>query len=151
MHEATGNIWDAKAERTVITISAEYSGGPGSERAFLVSGIAAQAARRYPSLEEIIGTLLSLPTVGERVTAIPYDLIYFPVKSKERDNANLSRIELSALELVALTDKRDWAKVVLPRPGVGRGGLLWESVRPILAKILDDRFTCMTYQSKEIT
>lgn len=38
------------------------------------------------------------------------------------------------------------ARVVMPRPGCGNGGLKWEQVRPAIEPLLDDRFTVVTFQ-----
>lgn len=59
--------------------------------------------------------------------------------------AQMSIIEQSAMELVELTDDRNWQYVVLPRPGCGCGELLWSDVKPLLDQYLDDRFMCITY------
>ncbi|WP_275451504.1 macro domain-containing protein [Geobacter anodireducens] len=53
-------------------------------------------------------------------------------------------IRRSAAELRALADREGWTRVIVPRPGCGGGGLAWQDVRPLLADILDDRFTMIT-------
>ena len=62
--------------------------------------------------------------------------------------ADIKLIERSAQQLVALVKEKKWAKVVLPRPGVGAGQLSWTDVKPVLDSILDDTFYCITFGRK---
>jgi hypothetical protein len=54
--------------------------------------------------------------------------------------ASLDLIVQSLKELVELTNKKEWKRVVLPLPGCGAGELMEEDILPILQKELDDRF-----------
>lgn len=149
MKLSTGNIWEMEANRRVITTSRETYGWRGEERAIMTSGIAKQALDKFPGIDEVIGCLFSMRTCGPHVWPIPFDLIVFPVKEKDKDNGSLHIIQESAYELVELTDKRGWKSVLLPRPGTGRGGLEWKAVREVLEEVLDDRFTCVTYEKEQ--
>ena len=60
--------------------------------------------------------------------------------------ADLNIIADSARGLVALVNHLGYHNVVLPRPGCGAGELNWEDVSPILNRILDDRFSCITFK-----
>ena len=113
---------------------------------------------------QIIGTLLGA-----------YEVVSFPVKptisvcaegktnvvSHMRDRmtvgkvvpgwaclADMTIIKRSAQQLVSLTEKAGWMHVVLPRPGIGAGCLNWDDVKPVLEKILDDRFYVITFGRK---
>jgi hypothetical protein len=67
-------------------------------------------------------------------------LISFPTKNHWRDPSDLELIERSARELMqVLKHNSHWNDVYLPAPGIGRGGLHWQKVRPVLEPILDDR------------
>lgn len=60
--------------------------------------------------------------------------------------ADISIIQRSAKELVELANAHpEWQKILIPRAGCGAGELRWDSVQPILAEILDDRFIAVTY------
>jgi hypothetical protein len=59
--------------------------------------------------------------------------------------ADLKIIKKSCKELVALTDKHGWKKVLLPRPGCGAGELQWAEVKKVIEKYLDNRFVSVTY------
>jgi O-acetyl-ADP-ribose deacetylase (regulator of RNase III) len=70
-------------------------------------------------------------------------LVVFPVKHEWMELADLALIQQSAYELIALADRLEWRRVVLPRPGCGNGGLTWDQVQPLLWD-LDDRFVVVT-------
>ncbi len=53
--------------------------------------------------------------------------------------SSLSLITKSARELVNLTDKHKWTRVLLPRPGCSNGGLQWNIVKEQIS-FLDNRF-----------
>lgn len=59
--------------------------------------------------------------------------------------ANPRMIQDSCSELVWVADAKDYKTVYLPRPGCGAGELEYEDVKPILSKILDDRFYVSTF------
>ena len=60
--------------------------------------------------------------------------------------ANIKIIERSCKQLNKLTSIMNWNKVILPRPGCGAGELNWQNVKPVIQKILDNRFYCITYK-----
>jgi len=68
-------------------------------------------------------------------------IVAFPTKHHWRNDSSIDLIKRSAEQLVELADKNDWKKILLPPPGCGMGNLSFEKdVRPVLEKILDDRF-----------
>jgi hypothetical protein len=54
--------------------------------------------------------------------------------------STLERIEQSCKELVALANLHKLNTVLITRAGCGNGGLDWNDVKPVMAKLLDDRF-----------
>ena len=60
--------------------------------------------------------------------------------------ADIELIKKSAVQLVKLTDKEGWEKVLIPRVGAGYGELDWKDIKPVLDEILDDRFTSVTFK-----
>lgn len=135
-------------------------------------GIAKQVADIYPDLPKILGKLLTnkgnnvhiLKDLGnEYIVSFPTKPVYTVSKG---DNvvsharilypllayvpgyhaiSQLDIIERSCIQLVQLTDKQGWNRVILPPPGCGNGQLNWDDVRPILEKHLDDRFVVVTF------
>ena len=73
----------------------------------------------------------------------------FPTINNLIDGANLELIKNSAKELKILADRFELRSIIIPRPGVGIGGLSWSDVKPILAEILDDRFTIVSFEHEE--
>lgn len=71
-----------------------------------------------------------------------YHVITFPTKHDWRDDSNIDLIMASCYQLVELCNKRGYTDVYLTPPGCANGHLDWEKqVRPVVAHILDDRFT----------
>lgn len=60
--------------------------------------------------------------------------------------ADIGIIEQSAIQLVEMADKNEWEKILIPRVGCGAGELDWSDVKPILDRILDDRFYAVDFK-----
>lgn len=110
-------------------------------------GCTREAKERYPGVEYRLGDLLK--EHGNRVMRLGrFDgavLASFPVKHHWKEEADSDLIRRSAAQLAALADKFDYEAVVMPRAGCGNGKLSRRDVRPILAGVLDDRFTVVTF------
>lgn len=70
----------------------------------------------------------------------------FPTIDNLMDGAKMSLVKRSAQELVKLVDKFGLKGVVVPRPGVGIGGLSWDEVKSVIEPIFDDRFTIVSFE-----
>ena len=130
-------------------------------------GCAAEAVRRWPSVQYLLGHQIrargnvlhlltgdygfnkvpmlwdedvigGVPDADGIVT--PWHVVAFPVKHHWKEQADLMLIGRSAYELAALADARGWKSVALVRPGTGNGRLSWDAVRLVIEPILDDRF-----------
>ena len=131
-------------------------------RAVMGRGCAQEAAQRWPYLPLQFGQLLRkcgncimplgliLPT-GQLVNGTPEHpawkakkelggsyLISFPVKHHWNEEADLHLIHYSAQTLAFWAQY--YSSVVLPRPGCGNGRLSWDTVKPVIASCLDDKF-----------
>lgn len=73
----------------------------------------------------------------------------FPTIDNLMDGASLPLIKQSAEALKILVDRFELRGVVVPRPGVGIGGLNWQDVKPILEPYFDDRFTVVSFDHEE--
>lgn len=136
MRELAGDLWDFLGQATVcITTSGLVS---RSGEASMPRGCARQARERFPELPRILGGLIRQH--GNQVHELGRGLVSFPVEQTPFEVPGLGLIERSCQELLALTDRRNWPQVVVPRPGCGGGGLAWSEVRPLLQRYFDDRF-----------
>jgi hypothetical protein len=155
MIEHRTDLWaaGATADAVVITTNGTITGrGLG----VMGRGCALEAANRYNAqhttpgrrpvtLQRRLGHYLTAygNHVGVLVPPPPWTLVVFPVKHEWMELADLALIQQSAYELIALADRLEWRRVVLPRPGCGNGGLTWDQVQPLLWD-LDDRFVVVT-------
>lgn len=76
--------------------------------------------------------IFSYPTIDDLMTGAKIDLI-----------------KKSAQELKALVDRFELKGVVVPRPGVGIGGLSWGDVKTVIEPYMDDRFTVVSFDHEE--
>jgi hypothetical protein len=150
MLETTGDIWDFYDEGyTLIITTNGYVKNNGD--AVLGAGIAKQAVKRFPDLPARLGERLRgvALVVGNAVEANQVfhfpdlRLITLPVKHDWWENADLDLILRSIRQLAGdlWEDEEQESRFVLVRPGCGNGGLEWDTVRPVIAPHLDDRFT----------
>lgn len=169
MLEATGDIFNVECDAVCITTNGFIK---KNGEAVMGKGCALKAAQLVPKLPIRLAYHLKLG--GNKVyklTRGKIALVSFPVKpawreynvpedavSHMRNRFHVGQqipgwastaipkiIIISAHQLVELTDREGWSKVVLPRPGCGAGELEWSEIKPLIEKILDDRFVCMTY------
>ena len=68
-------------------------------------------------------------------------IVCLPTKTHWQLPSDPMLIWASLQKLVQLANKHNWQKVLLTKPGCGRGGLNWRSVEPICKEVLDGRFT----------
>ena len=167
MQELKGNMFEMECDALCITTNGFIK---SNGACVMGAGIARQINALVPGIDKILG--LKIAKEGNNVHALIQTgniwLVSFPVKpvtSVSNGNnfvshkffpigatvpgwackADIIIIERSAHQLVKLADRFGWKKVILPRPGCGRGELRWSQVKPILDKILDDRFYACTY------
>ena len=171
MIEVAGNLFEPSVALNVSAIVLTTNGDTRQDGAAVMGhGVAVQAVFRWPGIEFRLGHLLQTDgnivhrltidgfvalgaDMGRKYKAIPcspdrkywrqssievpYDIYSLPVKYRWQERANTNLIKQSLLALRDLTQ----GVVVLPRPGCGAGGLLWEDVKPIVQEVLhDDRF-----------
>ena len=155
MREAYGDLFKARADALIVTTTAIRR---RDGRAVMGAGIAKAFAVRYPGLEARLGQLLAvqgnLGHLLHRGCAQPWPcfssssrsscwraLRSYPSNEDWRQPSSLELVERGAGQLVELAEREGCLRLGLPRPGCGFGGLSWDGqVRPLLARLLDDRF-----------
>lgn len=145
MLEEYGDLWALPADARCITTNGSLRVGG---LAVMGRGCAQEALERWPCLAILLGRLIRERGIGVyflyRDAKLGY-LINFPVKYDWRQAANMLLIEHSCKELMALIDRRQFQRVLLPRPGCGAGGLQWEDVRSVIAPLLDNRVAVLCH------
>lgn len=150
MREAKGNIWGMGGIVCVTTNGIVDSRG----RAVMGSGIAKEARDAYPDLPtqlaaclKNVGNHVFVFDSADKISGIVDPIITFPTKEHWRDPSPIDLIVRSCHELMELADRHGtWDRILLPRPGCGRGGLDWGTqVKPAIEGILDDRVTIVTF------
>ena len=91
------------------------------------------AVKRVPGIEYVIGGFVD--QYGGHVFSLTPELLSFPFKESWDGSPDPVVIRRSIDELLALVGDE---RVHLARPGAGRGGMLWEDVRPFFADCPDN-------------
>jgi hypothetical protein len=145
MKEEIGNLWEFEADARCITTNGSVR---SDGKAVMGRGCASQARVRYPGLDSYLGLMLgekrNVPVILLRDLDVGGYLVSFPVKIVWYQKADLFIIDRSARLLMRMIKGQKWQRVILPRPGVGNGGLKWETVKPVIEHILDDRVVVVT-------
>ena len=142
MQELTGDLWTVvptgyhEVWRGVTT-----NGVVNNGQLIMGAGTAKQAKDKFPSLPLILGGL-----VEHMDGNIPYyihvddaDPVFsFPTKNHYRSKSDEKLIMKSAISLANKAILNPGDAFILPRPGVGLGGLDWKNIRPILLTLLPD-------------
>lgn len=76
-------------------------------------------------------------------------ILSFPTIDNLLEGAKLSLVQQSTEELLKLVYRFELRNIIIPRPGVGIGGLVWSDVKAILEPALDDRFTVVSFNHEE--
>ena len=145
MKEANGNLWEIACDVRCVTTNGTVIDG----EATMGAGCALEARAKTPRLPLIYGGLID--KFGNHVYLIKNNLrdceplVMFPVKHEVYQSADPELIMRSCLELTSLADIYGWQTILLPRPGCGHGKLEWGDVKPMIAPLLDDRVTVVTF------
>lgn len=145
MKEITGNIFHIRdADAICVTTNGCVK---ANGELVMGAGIALQFNNRYTGLAFRLGRKVRKRGNHVHTDWVSYDsrtIVSFPTKNSWQEPSLLTLIKRSAEELVSLTNRNNWKKVVLPRPGCGLGQLNWEDVKAVIEPILDDRFYIIT-------
>jgi hypothetical protein len=138
MIEASGDLFSYPADATCITTNGTVK---KNGECVMGRGVALEAKKRWPAVPLVLGNAVNaFGNIVQSIYVIDYwSLVAFPVKHNWWEKADLDLIARSCGQLVDLADDC-WECVALPRPGCGNGSLDWQEVKPVLGKLLDDRF-----------
>lgn len=160
-------IYEDDVEAICITTNGQYT---MQGIAAMGGGCAGVCARRWPETAQRLGKMLK--TFGTNIPfvigALDEDgnyieptremirekqfkcLIFsFPTINNLMDGANIQLIKQSATVLKDYIDEYNLKGIMVPRPGVGIGGLQWADVKAAIEPILDDRFTIISFEHEE--
>lgn len=153
MIEVYGDFWEKWQDYNIVCIPT--NGVVKSDgRAVMGAGIARQANAIFFGLDLMLGQKIRVRGSHVlRITAVhigknEISLYSFPTKSHWKETSDHCLIEASARELMARLQLLGSVKVLLARPGCGAGRLSWQTVKPMLEKILDDRVYVICYKEK---
>jgi hypothetical protein len=145
MKEIYGDMWDYMRDGNILVITTNGT-IKRNGCAVMGRGNALQASRRFQGIEETLGFKLKLH--GNRCFILidrpEFKIVSFPVKRNWYEKADLELIRKSAHDLDMIVSMFNWQNVIVPRPGVGNGGLQWENVKDVLEPVFDDRFSIIT-------
>jgi hypothetical protein len=160
-------IFEDKVDAICITTNGQF-GEDG--RAFMGGGCAGICAKRWPETAFRLGKCLknfmtntpfvigALDKEGKYIEPnlklikehkFKCLIFSFPTIDNLIDGAKLSLVRQSAEELKKLVDRFDLRNVIVPRPGVGIGGLEWKDVKEVIEPFFDDRFTIVSFEHEE--
>ena len=167
MREVRGNLFTQDCDAICVTTNGIVK---ANGQAVMGAGVAKTAADLYPALPFVLGralkdkgnrlhlltkdrfTMVRLPEPDSNLMQrkqLRYDIVALPTKQHWRNNSDINLITVSIQDLILLTDKMGWKRVVMPPPGCGLGGLSWEdTVKPRLSSYLDDRFEVIFYEDR---
>lgn len=162
MKEMIGNIFEIDADAVCVTTNGFVK---RNGEAVMGAGIAKQMKDMFPDLPKLLGN--SIKKLGNQVSLLcmvdGIHVVSFPTKGIEgiADGTNtvshasymigayvpgfhlkstIERIEQSCKELTELANFYSYETVLITRAGCGNGGLDWNDVKPVMTKLLDDRF-----------
>ena len=160
-------IFEDDVDAICITTNGQYS---VQGIAAMGGGCAGICARRWPETARRLGKMLktfgaNIPFVigaldedgnyveptreGIKNKEFKCVIFSFPTINNIINGSNLQLIKQSATILKDYVDQFELKGIMVPRPGVGIGGLSWKEVKPEIASILDDRFTAVSFDHEE--
>lgn len=161
-------IYEDGVDAICITTNGNYS--PVSGLAAMGGGCAGVCARRWPETAKRLGKMLkmfmsnvpyvigaldengeSLELTKDTIKNKNYKCLIFsyPTINNLIDGSNIQLIKQSAAAMKDYADMLNLKNIMVPRPGVGIGGLDWADVKPEIESILDDRFTIVSFDHEE--
>ncbi len=129
MIEKVCNLWIESADYRCVPTTGAVTNG----EAIMDSGIALEAAQKYPSLPADLGRLLT--SRGNHVHEVRPGVVSFPVKQYAWQGVTTPIVARSVQELITLVGD---AKTLLVRPELGESDPSWDEVAAALAPLPDN-------------
>lgn len=160
-------IFDEDVDAICITTNGHYT---ISGNAVMGGGCAGVAAKKWPEVSKRLGKMLKhfhtnipfiIGAVNEKAEHIEpaaetiknkeYKCLIFsfPTINNLMDGSNLELIKQSATIMIDYANQYGLKKIILGRPGVGIGGLIWADVKSAIEDILDDRFIIVSFDYED--
>jgi len=148
MKTIIGDLWTIDAAWRIIPTNLVVR---RDGRAVMGAGVALDAFRKYPQLAVELGEAirqLHWAPLTRPVTHFPaYRLSCLPTKYDWRERSNVDLICRGLRQFVDDLPTLDpLTSIALPMLGCGLGGLPATTVRPLLERLLDDRFVLVLCQ-----
>lgn len=160
-------IYEDDVDAICITTNGQYT---IQGVAAMGGGCAGVCARRWPATASRLGRMLksfganvpfvigALDADGEYIEPTRdgiknkeymCTIFSFPTINQIIQGSNLALIKQSATIIKDYADQFELKGIMVPRPGVGIGGLSWSEVKPEIENVLDDRFTIVSFDHEE--
>ena len=133
----TSDIWQELEKFSEPILGITINGVVNNNAAVMGRGIALEAAQRDKTLPFVLGLLLKRNKL-QVFFLQKRGILFFPVKYKWWEKADLKLIEISTRQLDSLARKHPECTFLLPRPGCGNGRLTWQEVKPIVKNLPDN-------------
>ena len=129
----TGNLLDSTAQTFVNPVNTVGVMGKGLARAFKHNypDMFAQYKHYCDDGRLDIGKLHLYKTSAKWI-------LNFPTKKHWRSKSKLEYIELGLQKFVDTYEQQGITSIAFPQLGCGLGGLLWDDVRPVMERYLND-------------
>ncbi len=161
MHELTADFWAEAEQDDVCAIVCTINTVCKKDGTLVMgAGIAKDFAERIEWLSDRWGVRTTRMNKSKEPT-YPFveimqgshpDIVGIHTKLDWRDRSPLSLVDRSIKQLYIVSKALGWRwgssqRILMTRPGCGHGSLSWEKdVKPLMAKILDDRFVVVNQQ-----
>jgi len=147
IHDPNVNVLNPPADVNAVCITTNLQVKQNG-RAVMGAGIALAANKKW-RLDEALGEKLrrgekhvvEIFSVRRGRGVPPLAIVAFPTKDDWRNKSSIELIKRGLVQLSQLSTRNGWETIWLPSLGTNNGGLAKTLVWPIMAKMLDNRFT----------
>lgn len=148
MKEVQSNIWKHKLDGKWMVIATNGIVGRDGKSDMTEDGVSIQVNFIYSDFSKKLGSMIK-ESGNIPVCFTDYNIITFPVRNGKKDKPSLEVIQENIPKLIKLVNKMKLDEVYVVQLGCGDGGLNWKKeVRPVIKKLLDDRFVVAVRKEK---